>query len=536
MSTPIDQTDAWKALQAHYEQIKDTHLRDFFAEDDQRGSTFALEHDGVYLDYSKNRLNAETLRLLHELAIQADLRSMIHGMFSGEKINTAEDRAALHVALRSPSDSHMSIDGNDVMPEVTRVLQKMITLAHKIRNGEWLGFSGKPVKNIVHIGIGGSEIGPHMACEALGGYAKEGLTLRFISNVDPANFLAAVQGLAQEETLFIIASKSFTTAETIGNAQTARTWLMSAVGDESAIAKHFVALSTNTEAVATFGIDPENMFEFWDWVGGRYSLMSAIGLSLMIAIGPENFVMMHQGAHSMDEHFRTAPLDRNMPVTLALIGMWYTNFFGTESELFVPYAAPLERFTTYFQQANMESNGKSMRSDGTPVTTRTGPLVWGTPGTDAQHTFMQHVHQGTHLIPAAFILFKEPHQNIDSQHAALLANALAQAEALAFGKTKDELKSDHTDENLIPHKLMPGNRPSNTLLLPKLTPYTLGQLVALYEHKIFVQGALWGINSFDQWGVQLGKHLAETILSELEKGSSGKHDSSTSTLIQKIWS
>jgi len=532
--TPVNQTNTWKKLQEHFTSIKDVTLRELFEQDPERGGELSLEYDKIYLDYSKNRITAETLPLLRQLLDEVDLRSSIDAMFSGEKINAAEDRAVLHIALRSPEEAEINLDGVNVVAEVHKVLKRMTAFAESIRSGSWTGYSDKPIRNIVHIGIGGSEIGPHMASEALREYSDPNLRTYFISNVDPANFFTTTAGLNPEETLFIVASKSFTTVETLTNADSARQWLLEKAPDESAVAKHFVALSTNKQAVADFGIDIANMFEMWDWVGGRYSLMSSVGLVIMTVIGPDNFKAMLEGAHSMDEHFEAAPFEENIPVTLALISLWYSNFFGAETELFVPYSSQLDRFTTYFQQANMESNGKSVTTNGELVEVKTGPIVWGKPGTDAQHTFMQHVHQGRHLIPTDILIFKEPHADINGQHTMLLANALAQAEALAFGKTDEELAEDGVDEKLIPQMRMPGNRPTNTVVIPKLTPYSFGQLIATYEHKIFVQGKIWGINSFDQWGVQLGKELATKVLSELSSGSPGNHDSSTRNLISKL--
>lgn len=535
MGKTIDQTAAWKKLLLHFEDIQNLTLRELFSQTPERGQNLTLEHDGIYVDYSKNRLNSETMRLLQEAAQEVDVAAAAKRMFNGEKINTSEDRAVLHIAQRALPDAVIKVDGENVIPKVHAVLKHMAEFSERIRSGEWKGFSGKPIRNVVHIGIGGAEIGPHMACETLANYSQASLNAFFVSNIDPDNFFDSVRGLDPAETLFIISSKSFTTVETLTNALTAKQWVLDAAdGDQSVIAKHFVTISTNTEAVREFGIDTDNMFEMWDWVGGRYSLMGATGLIIMIMIGPDNFYEILAGARAIDEHFTTASIEKNIPITLALISTWYSNFFGTETELLVAYSALMDRMTTYLQQANMESNGKSVKADGTSVSVSTGPIIWGKPGTDAQHTFMQHVHQGTHLIPADILIFKESFKDVNGQHTMLIANALAQAEALAFGKTAEELEKDGDSKAVIPHKVMPGNRPSNTIVIPKLTPYTFGQLIAIYEHKIFVQGVLWGIDSFDQWGVQLGKLLATNISDELTGKSTATHDSSTATLINRI--
>ncbi len=524
----------WQALQKHYEEIKNSHLREVFSQDEKRGETFILQVGDWYLDYSKNRVTNKTLQLLLQLANSVNLRQAIDAMFSGQAINTTENRPVLHVALRNRSNTSIIVNGTDVMPEVNRVLEQMRTFALKVRSGEWKGYTEKRIKNIVNIGIGGSDLGPVMAYEALKAYSDRSLTIRFISNIDATHFYESTRDLAPEETLFIIASKTFTTEETMTNAETARKWLVDALGSQEAVSRHFIALSTNMEKVKAFGIDPENMFVFWDWVGGRYSLCSAIGLPVMIAIGPENFDKMLDGFHSMDHHFRTASFEKNMPVILGLLGIWYNNFFGAETYALLPYDQYLHRFPAYFQQGDMESNGKSVRKDGKRVECQTGPVIWGEPGTNGQHAFYQLVHQGTKLIPADFIGFKEPSHQIGDHHQKLMANFLAQTEALAFGKTADELRAEGVGESLISHKTFEGNRPTNTLLATKLTPHTLGQLIALYEHKIFVQGVIWGINSFDQWGVELGKVLAKKILPELkDEKTELHHDSSTNNLIKK---
>ncbi len=529
----IDKVSSWQILVNHYQQIRNQHLRDLFSLDEHRGETFTLHVGDWYLDYSKNRITSETLRLLLQLAESVSLREAINAMFSGKAINTTENRPVLHIALRNRSNNPISVNGTDVMPDVNRVLEQMRTFARKVRVGEWRGYTGKPIKNIVNIGIGGSDLGPVMAYEALKFYSERSLTVRFLSNIDATHFYESTRDLNPEETLFIIASKTFTTEETMTNAETAKKWLLEALHSQEAVSKHFIALSTNMEKVKAFGINPENMFVFWDWVGGRYSLCSAIGLSLMIAIGPEHFDNMLEGFHSMDEHFRTAKFEENMPVVLALLGIWYNNFFGCETYALLPYDQYLHRFPAYFQQGDMESNGKSVRKDGEKVDYQTGPIIWGEPGTNGQHAFYQLIHQGTKLIPADFIGFAEPLHPIGDHHQKLMANFFAQTEAMAFGKTVEELRAEGVEEKLIPHKTFEGNHPTNTLLSRKLTPKSLGELIALYEHKIFVQGVIWGINSFDQWGVELGKVLAKKIVPELKDSTSLlKHDSSTNTLIK----
>jgi glucose-6-phosphate isomerase len=532
---PLTQRPEWKALAEHYQQIKSTHLRTLFAEDPQRGERLTLEAEGIYLDYSKNRLTAETLRLLLALAESAGLRERTEAMFRGEKINITEQRAVLHVALRAPRDSSIIVDGENVVPQVHAVLDKMTGFANRVRGGEWRGYTGKRIRNVVNIGIGGSDLGPYMAYEALKHYSARDLTFRFVSNVDGTDFVEAVHGLDPEETLFIVSSKTFTTQETLTNARSARTWSLNQLKDEQAVARHFVAVSTNTQEVAKFGIDTENMFGFWDWVGGRYSYDSAIGLSLMIAIGPDNFRDMLAGFHAMDEHFRTAPLERNLPVLLGLIGIWYNNFFGAETVAILPYDQYLNRFSAYLQQLDMESNGKSVDLNGKRVDYQTGPIIWGQPGTNGQHAFYQLIHQGTKLIPADFIGFSQTLNLAPPHHDLLMANFFAQTEALALGKTAEEVKADGVADFQVPHRTFEGNHPTNTLLAERLTPAMLGKLVALYEHKVFVQGTIWNINSFDQWGVELGKVLAGRIIPELQSAEEPKlaHDSSTNALIQR---
>ena len=531
----LDTTPEWKALKAHAAQMKTASLRELFAADPARGKAFSLEAGGWYLDYSKNLATAETLKLLQALCAMADLRGEIDAMFAGKKINETENRPVLHVALRNRANTPILVDRKDVMPAVNAVLEKMSGFADLVRAGKWLGFTGRPIRNIVNLGIGGSDLGPAMAYEALKPFSQRDLTVRFVSNVDGTHIVEAVRDLDAAETLFIVASKTFTTQETMTNAETAKAWLLEKLGDPAAVARHFVAVSTAAKEVQAFGIDPANMFEFWDWVGGRYSLTSAIGLPLMIAIGPENFVRMLEGYHEMDRHFATAPFERNMPVILALLGIWYGNFFGAQSTALLPYDQYLARFAAYFQQGDMESNGKRVTKNGKLVTYETGPVVWGEPGTNGQHAFYQLIHQGTKLIPCDFIGFCKNHNPVGDHHAKLMSNFFAQTEALAFGKTADECRAEGVPEKLVPHKTFPGNRPTNTLLAEQLTPETFGQLVALYEHKIFVQGVIWNIFSFDQWGVQLGKVLANRILPELKnKGSELKHDSSTNALIARF--
>ena len=529
------QLPAWRALEAHYRTIQDVHARTLFAEDPRRGERLTAEAAGLYLDYSKNRLTDETLRLLLELAEQAGLHDRIAAMFGGEKINLTEDRAVLHVALRAPRAQSIRVDGQDVVLQVQAVLDKMADFARRVRGGEWRGQTGQRVRNVVNIGIGGSDLGPAMAYEALRYYSDRQLTMRFVSNVDGTDFVEATRDLDPAETLFIVASKTFTTLETLTNAHSARAWLLAALGEESAVAKHFVALSTNAAEVARFGIDPANMFEFWDWVGGRYSYDSAIGLSLMLAIGPERFAEMLAGFHAMDEHFRTTPFERNLPVLLGLIGIWYADFFEAETLAILPYDHYLGRLPSYLQQLDMESNGKSVDLAGQRVAYQTGPIVWGTAGTNGQHAYFQLIHQGTKLIPADFIGFCQTLNPLDSQHDLLMANLFAQTEALAFGKTAEEVAAEGVPPELVPHRTFEGNRPSNTILAERLTPGTLGALVALYEHKVFVQGTIWRINSFDQWGVELGKALAQQIVPELQGPPAAplEHDSSTNTLIRR---
>jgi glucose-6-phosphate isomerase len=538
MTTSIPQPTklaAWQALEAHYPKVRDLHLRKLFADDPKRGERLAAEAVGIYFDYSKHRITDETLRLLLQLAEEAGLRARIDAMFRGEKINVTEKRAVLHVALRAPKGHSIVVDGEDVLPQVHAVLDKMADFSTRVRSGEWKGHTGKPIRNVINIGIGGSDLGPVMAYEALRHYSQRSLTFRFVSNIDGTDFAEATQDLDAEETLFIISSKTFTTLETMTNAHTARDWALQTLKHPASVAKHFVAVSTNAGEVAKFGIDTANMFEFWDWVGGRYSMDSAIGLSTMIAIGPTNFRAMLDGFHQMDEHFRTAPFERNLPVLMGLLTLWYNNFFGTQTMAVLPYEQYLKRFPAYLQQLTMESNGKSVTLDGTEVVCQTGPIYWGEPGTNGQHSFYQLIHQGTKLIPCDFIGFLQPLNPLGRHHDLLLANVFAQAEALAFGKTPQEVQAENTPELLVPHRTFEGNRPSSTILLERLTPAALGKLVALYEHSVFTQGAIWNIDSFDQWGVELGKALATRIIPELETGTKGqlKHDSSTNTLIRR---
>lgn len=534
-STPLVDRPAWKALEAHSKQIGGTHLREHFAEDASRGERLTAAAEGIFLDYSKNRVTDETLKLLVQLAEEAGLRERTEAMFTGEKINITENRAVLHVALRAPKTESIKVDGEDVVPEVHKVLDKMAGFADRVRSGEWKGHTGKRIKNVVNIGIGGSDLGPVMAYEALKHYSKRDMVFRFVSNVDGTDFAEAVQDLDAEETLFLVASKTFTTLETMTNAHTARDWSLKKLGDEKAVAKHFVAISTNAKEVAKFGIDTENMFGFWDWVGGRYSMDSAIGLSTMIAIGPENFRDMLAGFHAMDVHFRTAPLEKNLPVLLGLLTVWYTEFFDAQTVAILPYEQYLKRFPAYLQQLTMESNGKHVTLDGTKVNYETGPIYWGEPGTNGQHSFYQLIHQGTRLIPCDFIGFYKTLNPLGRHHDMLMANVFAQAEALAFGKTADQVKAEGTPDWLVPHRVFEGNRPSNTILADELTPALLGKLVALYEHSVFTQGVIWNIDSFDQWGVELGKVLATKILGELESKDAPKleHDSSTTSLIER---
>jgi glucose-6-phosphate isomerase len=527
---------AWQALQSHYETVRLVHLRQLFAEDPDRGERLALEAVGLYLDYSKNRIVDETLNLLLQLAEQANLRQHIDSMFRGEKINITENRAVLHVALRAPEGEVIKVDGQNVVPEVHDVLNKMSAFAERVRSGEWKGATGKRIRNVINIGIGGSDLGPVMAYEALRHYSDRALHFSFVSNVDSTDFVEAVQGLEPDETLFIISSKTFTTLETMTNAHSAREWALKGLGgDESAIAKHFVAVSTNAKEVSKFGIDTANMFGFWDWVGGRYSMDSAIGLSTMIAIGPENFRAMLKGFHEMDEHFRTAAFDKNMPVLMGLLAVWYSDFFKAETVAVLPYEQYLKRFPAYLQQLTMESNGKHVTLNGTQVNYETGAIFWGEPGTNGQHSFYQLIHQGTRLIPCDFIAFNDSLNPLGRHHDMLVANVFAQAEALAFGKTAEQVKAEATPDWLVPHRVFEGNRPSNVIFAQELTPEVLGKLVALYEHSVFTQGVIWNIDSFDQWGVELGKVLAQRIIPELESVEEPKlsHDSSTNALIRR---
>ncbi len=533
--TPLTQRPAWKALLQHYQKMKDVQLRSLFAEDPKRGEQFAVEASGLYLDYSKNRITQETLRLLVDLAESAGLGARIEAMFRGEKINVTEQRAVLHVALRAPKDATILLDGENVVPRVHAVLDKMATFAKRVRSGEWTGHTGKRIRSVVNIGFGGSDLGPVMAYEALKHYSDRSLTLRFISNIDGTDFTEATRDLDPAETLFVVCSKTFTTIETLTNAHSARAWCLRALKDDKAVAKHFVAVSTNQDEVSKFGIDTANMFEFWDWVGGRYSYDSAIGLALMIGIGPEHFRQMLAGFHAMDEHFRTAPFERNLPVLLGLIGIWYTNFFEAESHAILPYDQYLWRLSAYCQQLDMESNGKRVALDGAVVDYQTGPIIWGQPGTNGQHAFYQLIHQGTKLIPCDFIGFCQSVNPLGPHHDLLMANLLAQTEALAFGKTAQEVAAEGVAPALVPHRTFPGNRPTNTILGMRLTPEVLGKLIAMYEHKVFVQGTIWDINSFDQWGVELGKVLATRIAPELmgQPEPDLQHDSSTNTLIRR---
>jgi glucose-6-phosphate isomerase len=533
---PLPTRPAWQALAAHYPAVKDRHLRTLFAEDPARGERFAAEAVGLYLDYSKHRITDETLRLLLQLAEQSRLRERIDAMFRGEKINVTEERAVLHVALRAPRESSILVDGQNVVPQVHAVLDRMAEFSRRVRSGEWRGHTGKPITHVINIGIGGSDLGPVMAYEALRAYSDRTRTFRFVSNVDGTDFAEAVRDLNAAETLFIVSSKTFTTLETMTNAGSAREWLLAALGgDPRAVAKHFVAVSTNTAEVAKFGIDPANMFGFWDWVGGRYSMDSAIGLSTMLAVGPEHFRALLAGFRQMDEHFRTAPFDRNLPVLMGLLGIWYSNFFGAETLAVLPYEQYLKRFPAYLQQLTMESNGKHVTLDGGPVDYDTGPIYWGEPGTNGQHSFYQLIHQGTRLIPCDFLAFGRPLNSLGRHHDLLLANVFAQGEALAFGKTAGQVQAEGTPAWLVPHRVFEGNRPSTTILAERLTPETLGTLVALYEHAVFTQGTIWQINSFDQWGVELGKVLAQRIAPELESPGEPtlRHDSSTNALIRR---
>jgi glucose-6-phosphate isomerase len=526
---------AWKALTAHYKVVSKLHLRRLFADDPKRGQRMALDAAGLYLDYSKNRVTDETLKLLLQLAVESGLRTRIDAMFSGEKINITEKRAVLHVALRAPKDQSIVVDGKNVVPEVHVVLDRMADFSNRVRSGEWKGHTGKPIRNVINIGIGGSDLGPVMAYEALKHYSERSMTFRFVSNVDGTDFAEAVEDLDPAETLFIVSSKTFTTLETMTNAQTARAWSVAGLGgDEKSVAKHFVAVSTNAAEVSKFGIDTANMFGFWDWVGGRYSMDSAIGLSTMIAVGPENFRALLSGFHEMDEHFRTAPFEANLPVLMGLLAVWNNDFLGADTVAVLPYEQYLKRFPAYLQQLTMESNGKHVTLDGKAVNKDTGPIYWGEPGTNGQHSFYQLIHQGTRLIPCDFIGFGKTLNPLGRHHDMLVANVFAQAEALAFGKTPEQVKVEGTPDWLVPHRVFEGNRPSNTILAQQLDPETLGKLVALYEHSVFTQGVVWNIDSFDQWGVELGKVLAQRIIPELENPAEPvlNHDSSTNTLIR----
>jgi glucose-6-phosphate isomerase len=533
---PANELPAWKALEAHYAKVRELHLRDLFSHDPKRGERLAAEALGIFLDYSKNRIIDETLRLLIQLAQESGLRAQIDAMFRGGKINITEKRAVLHVALRAPRGESIVVDGVDVVPQVHATLDKMSDFSRRVRSGTWKGHTGKRIRNVINIGIGGSDLGPVMAYEALKHYSERTMTFRFVSNIDGTDFAEAVSDLNPAETLFIVSSKTFTTLETMTNAQTARAWALAGLGeDDKSIAKHFVAVSTNAAEVTKFGIDIANMFEFWDWVGGRYSMDSAIGLSTMVAIGPDNFRAMLEGFHQMDEHFRTAPFEQNLPVLMGLLAVWNNNFFGAQTVAVLPYEQYLKRFPAYLQQLTMESNGKHITLDGVQVTYQTGPIYWGEPGTNGQHSFYQLIHQGTRLIPCDFIAFGRTLNPAGRHHDILLANVCAQAEALAFGKTPEQVKAEGTPDWLAPHRVFEGNRPSNTVLAESLTPATLGKLVALYEHCVFTQGAIWHIDSFDQWGVELGKVLAQRIIPEIESTGEPKltHDSSTNNLIYR---
>ena len=532
----LSERQAWKALTAHHTNVRELHLRKLFAEDPTRGERMTVEALDLYLDYSKNRITDETLKLLFQLANESNLRARIDAMFRGEKINITENRAVLHVALRAPKDASIVVDGENVVPRVHAVLDRMTDFSNRIRSSAWKGSTGKRIRNIVNIGIGGSDLGPVMAYEALKHYSERALTFRFVSNVDGTDFVEATWDLDPAETLFIVSSKTFTTLETMTNAQSARDWLLRGLGEDvKAVAKHFVAVSTNAQKVSEFGIDTANMFEFWDWVGGRYSMDSAIGLSTMLAIGPEHFRAFLDGLHQMDEHFRTTPFERNLPALMGLLSIWYNNFFGAQTVAVLPYEQYLKRFPAYLQQMIMESNGKRVTLDGTQVAYDTSPIYWGEPGTNGQHSFYQLIHQGTRLIPCDFIAFAETLNPLGRHHELLLANVLAQAEALAFGKTPEEVKAEGTPDWLVPHRVFEGNRPSNVILAQRLTPETLGKLVALYEHSAFTQGVIWNVDSFDQWGVELGKVLAQRIIPELESKTKPdlNHDSSTNNLIRR---
>jgi glucose-6-phosphate isomerase len=535
MTTVLRERPAWQALERHYSEIRDVHLRDLFADDPARGERLAAEGAGLYLDYSKNRITDETLEFLCRLAEESGLAERTEAMFRGDRINVSENRSVLHVALRMPRGRSLLVDGVDVVAGVHEVLDRMAAFADHVRSGEWKGLTGKPIRNVVSIGIGGSDLGPAMAYEALRHYTRRDLEFRFVSNVDPTDFAEATRDLAAEETLFIVSSKTFTTLETMANARTAREWTLASLGDESAIARHFVAVSTNVDEVARFGIDTDNVFGFWDWVGGRYSLGSAIGLSTMLAVGPDGFRELLAGFHAMDEHFRTAPLERNLPALMGLLAVWYGSFFGAQTYGVMPYSRYLARFPAYLQQLAMESNGKHVTREGRLVDYETGAVYWGEPGTNGQHSFFQLLHQGTRLVPVDLIGFGTALDPVRDQHDILVANLFAQAEALAFGKTEAELRAEGTPEDLVPHRVLEGNRPTNAILAERLTPHSLGALVALYEHSVFTQGTVWAIDSFDQWGVELGKVLAGRILPELQSETEPEltHDSSTNALIRR---
>jgi glucose-6-phosphate isomerase len=534
-TTELRARPAWAALEQHYEEIRDLHLRDLFAADPKRGERLAAEGAGLYLDYSKNRVTGETIGLLLKLAEQSGLRDRIDAMFRGDRINVSENRSVLHVALRMPKGTSLVVDGEDVVGGVHEVLDRMAAFSDRVRSGEWKGHTGKPIRNVVNVGIGGSDLGPVMAYEALRHYTRRDMTFRFVSNVDSTDFAEATRDLAADETLFVICSKTFTTLETMTNARTARDWALASLGDQAAIARHFVAVSTNAEGVAEFGIDTDNMFGFWDWVGGRYSMDSAIGLSTMLALGPDGFRELLAGFHELDEHFRTTPFARNLPVLMGLLAVWYADFFGAQTMGVMPYSQYLKRFPAYLQQLTMESNGKHVTLDGRAVDFETGAVYWGEPGTNGQHSFYQLIHQGTKLIPVDLIGFGKTLNPIRDHHDILMSNVFAQAEALAFGKTEDDVRAEGTAETIVPHRVFEGNRPTNVILVEKLTPHALGALVALYEHSVFTQGTVWGIDSFDQWGVELGKVLAKRIIPELESETEPElaHDSSTNALIRR---
>jgi glucose-6-phosphate isomerase len=532
----LTERPAWKNLEVHFREVRELHLRQLFTGDPERGKRMTAEAAGIYLDYSKNRITDQTIKHLSQLAEESGLRSRIDAMFRGDKINTTENRSVLHVALRAPRGTSIVVDGHNVVPDVHKVLDKMADFSQRVRSGAWKGHTGKRIRNVINIGIGGSDLGPVMAYEALKHYSERAMTFRFVSNIDGTDFAEAVRDLDPSETLCIVSSKTFTTLETMTNAHTARDWSLKALGgDEKSVAKHFVAVSTNAAEVSKFGIDTANMFEFWDWVGGRYSMDSAIGLSTMLAIGPNNFRALLEGFHEMDEHFRTAPFERNLPVLMGLLAVWNTNFFGAETVAVLPYEQYLKRFPAYLQQLTMESNGKHVTLNGTAVAYQTGPIYWGEPGTNGQHSFYQLIHQGTRLIPCDFIAFGKPLNPLGRHHDMLLANVFAQTEALAFGKTREQVKAEGTPDWLVPHRVFDGNRPSNTILAERLTPGALGKLVALYEHSVFTQGTIWGIDSFDQWGVELGKVLAKRMIPELESREEPKleHDSSTNNSIRR---